>query len=249
MQRYSYNSTLRQGWNRIQLFFFGFWHSFLCTKSFADKIFTSMMYTCYVYLVIDACSNNIIPSHRQTYIYTYIYKHDADLLTESLNTFVLFVDIFYGFPVAQHFDSPSYFNVIYYNYTFSITSLASCQCKKHIQNSLHCHRSTAPSYVADMQHRWASHTRNTRSSSYTMPLLNQPAHSKETLGDRSFYIASSSVWNSIPNDVRRAPSLSSLKSRLKTYLFSSIYKDWSVSLITVHMCLVWPCYGIVDSLS
>ena len=210
-----------------------------------------MMYTCYVYLVIDACSNNIIPSHRQTYIYIYIYiyKQDADLLTESLNTFVLFFDIFYGFHVAQHFDSPSYSNVIYYNYTFSITSLDSCQCKKHIQNSLHCRSSTAPSYVADMQHRWPSHTRNTRSSSYTMPLLNQPAHSKETLSDRSFYIASSSVWNSIPNDVRRAPSLSSLKSRLKTYLFSLIYKDWSVSLITVHMCLAWPCYGIVDSLS
>ena len=28
------------------------------------------------------------------------------------------------------------------------------------------------------------HTRNTRSSSYTMPLLNRPAHSKVTLGDR-----------------------------------------------------------------
>ena len=69
------------------------------------------------------------------------------------------------------------------------------------------------------------HTRSTRSSSYTMPLLNRPAHSKATLGDRSFSFASSSVWNSIPNDVRCAPSLSSFKSRLKTYLFCSVYKD------------------------
>ena len=46
-----------------------------------------------------------------------------------------------------------------------------------------------------------------------------------TLGDRSFSFASSSVWNSIPNDVRCAPSLSSFKSRLKTYLFRSVYKD------------------------
>ena len=69
------------------------------------------------------------------------------------------------------------------------------------------------------------HTRNTRSSSYTMPLLNRPAHSKATLGDRSFSFASSSVWNSIPNDVRCAPSLSSFKSRLKTYLFRSVYID------------------------
>ena len=70
-----------------------------------------------------------------------------------------------------------------------------------------------------------SHTHNTRSSSYAMPLLNRPAHSKATLGDRSFSFSSSSVWNSIPNDVRCAPSLSSHKSRLKTYLFRSAYKD------------------------
>ena len=80
----------------------------------------------------------------------------------------------------------------------------------------HYHSSTAPSYVTDMLHKKPLHT---RSSSCTMPLLNRPAHSKATLGDRSFSFASSSVWNSIPNDVRCAPSLSSFKSRLKTYLF------------------------------
>ena len=87
----------------------------------------------------------------------------------------------------------------------------------------HCHSSTAPSYVTDMLHRKPLHTRNTRSSSYTMPLLNIPAHSMATLGDRSF--AFSFVWNSIPYDVRLAPSLSSFNSRLKTLLFRSIYKD------------------------
>ena len=86
----------------------------------------------------------------------------------------------------------------------------------------HCHSSTAPSYVTDMLHKKPSHT---RSSSYTMPLLNRTAHSKATLGDRSFFFASSSVWNLIPNDVRCAPSLSSFKSRLRTFLFCSVYKD------------------------
>ena len=85
----------------------------------------------------------------------------------------------------------------------------------------HCHSST----VTGMLHRKPLHIRNTRSSSCTMPILNRPAHSKATLGDRSFSFASSSVWNSIPNDVRCAPSLSSFKSRLKTYLFRSVYKD------------------------
>ena len=37
-----------------------------------------------------------------------------------------------------------------------------------------CHSSTAPSYVTDMLHKKPLHT---RSSLYTMPLLNRPAHS------------------------------------------------------------------------
>ena len=48
----------------------------------------------------------------------------------------------------------------------------------------HCHSSTAPSYVTDMLHKKPSHTHNTCSSRYTMPLLNRPAHSKATLDDR-----------------------------------------------------------------
>ena len=115
--------------------------------------------------------------------------------------------------------------------SFIITSLASCQSKKHLQNSYiiaclcyHCHSSTTTSYVNDMLQKKPSHTQNTRSSSYTMPLHNGPAHSEATLGDHSFSFASS-VRNSIPNDVRCAPSLSSFKFRLKTYLFCSVYKD------------------------
>ena len=88
----------------------------------------------------------------------------------------------------------------------------------------HYHSSTAPSYVTDMLHKKPSHTRNARSSSHTMPLLNKPTHSKTTLGDRSFSF-DSSVWNSIPNDAICAPSLSSSKSHLKTYLFCSVYND------------------------
>ena len=99
----------------------------------------------------------------------------------------------------------------------------------------HCHSSTAPSYVTDILHEIPSHTRNTRSSSFTMPLLNRHAYSKATLSDRSYSFASSSVWNSIPNDVRCAPSLSSSMSRLNTYLLRSVYKNLTVSLITVHM--------------
>ena len=89
-----------------------------------------------------------------------------------------------------------------------------------------CYRLHAElTHVTDMLHKKPLNTRNTRSSSYTMLLLNRPAHSKAALGDRSLSFASSSVWNSIPNDVRCASSLSSFKSHLKTYLFRSVYKD------------------------
>ena len=50
----------------------------------------------------------------------------------------------------------------------------------------HSHSSTAPSYVADVLNRKPSHIRITRSSSYTMRLLNGHAHSKAIFGDRSF---------------------------------------------------------------
>ena len=93
------------------------------------------------------------------------------------------------------------------------TCIIACLC-------YHCHSSTAPSYVTDIFHKNQSHTSNTRSRLYTMLLLNRPAHSKATLGDRSYSIAPS-VWNSIPNDVRCAPSLSSSKSRLKSYFYRS----------------------------
>ena len=88
-----------------------------------------------------------------------------------------------------------------------------------------CNSSTAPSYIANMLHKKPSHTSNTRCSSYTTPLFNRPAHSKATIDNRSFSFASSSVWNSIPYDVRCIPSLSSFKSRLKIYFFRSVYKD------------------------
>ena len=89
----------------------------------------------------------------------------------------------------------------------------------------HCHSSTAPSYVSDMLPKKPSHSRNTRSSSHSMPLLNRLAHSKATICDLSFSLASSSVWKSSRNDVRYAPSLSSFMSRLKTHLFRPVYKD------------------------
>ena len=64
----------------------------------------------------------------------------------------------------------------------------------------HCHSNTTPSYIADMLQKKLSHTRNTHSSSFIIPLLNTPPHRKATYGDCSFSFATFSVWNCIPND-------------------------------------------------
>ena len=87
----------------------------------------------------------------------------------------------------------------------------------------HCHSSTAPSYVTGMLHRKPLHTRNTRSSSYTMPLLNRPAHNMATLGVRSFFpllLMSGTLFQMMSG----VPHHSSFKSCLKTYLFLQFAK-------------------------
>ena len=85
----------------------------------------------------------------------------------------------------------------------------------------HCHTSTAPSYVADMLHRKPSHSQNICHNPHFKALLNRPSHSKATHGDRSFSFVSS-VWNSIPCDVRCAPTLSLFLSRMKTFCCHSV---------------------------
>ena len=114
----------------------------------------------------------------------------------------------------------------------------------------HCHSSTAPSYVADMLQKKPSHTPATLAPAYAPCLLSIDLHTvRQHLVITHFLLLLLFVWNSIPNDVRFAPSLSSFKSCLRTYLFHSICKDRTFSLITAHMFTVWPCYCFVDGLT
>ena len=87
----------------------------------------------------------------------------------------------------------------------------------------HCHNSTAPSYVADMLHKKPSHTRITRSA-HTPCLFSIDLHTvRQHLVIVHFLLLL--LYETVPNDVRCASSLSSFKFPLKTYLFRSVYKD------------------------
>ena len=43
---------------------------------------------------------------------------------------------------------------------------------------------------------------------------------KTKFGDRAFSVAGPTVWNSLPESVRSAETLSGFKQKLKTYLFN-----------------------------
>ena len=53
--------------------------------------------------------------------------------------------------------------------------------------------------------------------------LDVPSFRLPTVGSRAFPIAGAKVWNSLPDDITSAPSLSTFRRHLKTYLFRCCY--------------------------
>ncbi|XP_068108608.1 uncharacterized protein [Hyperolius riggenbachi] len=73
-----------------------------------------------------------------------------------------------------------------------------------------------PKYIADLLELYAP-PRTLRSAN-KMKLVIPRIHL--TFGARAFSYAAPTLWNSLPQSVREAPSLDSFKKRLKTHLFS-----------------------------
>jgi hypothetical protein len=78
----------------------------------------------------------------------------------------------------------------------------------------------APQYLSDLLPRYIP-SRSLRSQN--SGLLIVPRISKSTKGGRSFSYLAPKLWNSLPNTVREADTLTQFKSRLKTHLFSQAY--------------------------
>ena len=64
-----------------------------------------------------------------------------------------------------------------------------------------------------------------------------PRVCRRTLGERSFQYIGPVIWNSLSFSVRHATSLSSFKSKLKTYLFSSAY--WFLAFFLLFPSNPW----------
>lgn len=83
-----------------------------------------------------------------------------------------------------------------------------------------CLNGQGPAYLCDLLSSLVP-LRRLRSSSAS--LLYVPRTRLKTYGDRSFYYAAPSLWNSLPENVKNAATVESFKKGLKTHLFNMAY--------------------------
>ena len=82
---------------------------------------------------------------------------------------------------------------------------------------LNCH---APEYLAALISKYVPPRPLRLEDQY---LLNLPRWRLETFGKRAFSKPASTLWNPLPLSVKQAPSIDSLKARLKTYLLNKAF--------------------------
>ena len=78
----------------------------------------------------------------------------------------------------------------------------------------------APAYLANLVCRY-NPGRKLRSAS--KHLLKPPKVNLKSYGERSFQFAAPTLWNTLPEDIKRSSSLDSFKVRLKTLLFNEAF--------------------------
>lgn len=82
---------------------------------------------------------------------------------------------------------------------------------------------TAPPYLVSQFTRVAAMPNRRRLRSASTNQLDVPSFRLSTVGSRAFPIAGAKVWNSLPDDVTSAPSLTTFRRQLKTHLFRRCY--------------------------
>ena len=81
----------------------------------------------------------------------------------------------------------------------------------------------APAYLQDLLTLYIP---SRRLRSENSMLLSQPRVRTKTFGDRRFDKAASTLWNSLPSNIRHEQSVEIFKKQLKTYLFRLAYADF-----------------------
>jgi len=80
-----------------------------------------------------------------------------------------------------------------------------------------------PPYITSQFTRVADMPNRRRLQSASSNQLDVPSIRLSTVGSRAFLVAGAKVWNSLPDDVTSAPTLSTFPRHLKTYLFCCCY--------------------------
>jgi len=83
-----------------------------------------------------------------------------------------------------------------------------------------CTMGLAPSYLSDLVERYVPR-RNLRPMNGHR--LVEVKHNLRNYGFRSFSVAATQLWNSLPSDIRACDNISEFKSKLKTYLFTKAF--------------------------
>jgi len=86
---------------------------------------------------------------------------------------------------------------------------------------------TAPRYLSDLLRHVADlpSRRRLRSATSSSSQLDVRPSRLVTVGDRSFASAGPKLWNSLPDDITSASSLTVFRKKLKTHLFRQSYPD------------------------
>ena len=82
----------------------------------------------------------------------------------------------------------------------------------------------APSYLGPFTYVADLPSRRGLRSSCSDCLVQPPVH-RSTVGSRAFSVAGPPVWNCLPQEITSAPSLTTFRNRLKTFLFTESYRD------------------------
>ena len=78
----------------------------------------------------------------------------------------------------------------------------------------------APSYIRDLLTPYIP-SRQLRSSSKNLVVI--PHFNLKTYGAKSFSVAASTLWKTLPSDIMNSSSVSDFKNKLKTFLFEKAF--------------------------
>ena len=124
------------------------------------------------------------------------------------------------FTKKNHEDPLTCFKVIFQTYKQTDRQLVLTIVFKYLNSGLpHYFHSSIQPYSSSFNSRCSNPSKRYLS----VPTFNNTVHKSKKQFDHSFSYDAPTLWNSLPDNVRFAPSVSTFRKRLKSYLFHLAY--------------------------